>query len=304
MIQSNDATAVCVVGNAGIDTNVYFPHGKIRMDVEGNFTENRDYVGQAGGYTARGFAQLGVRTAFIGAVGDDCLGRWIVETFRGDGIDTEGVFFDPQGTARSINFMDGQGRRRNFYDGKGHLGLVPDLDRCGQILRSCRLAHFHIPHWARRLLPLAKAAGCVVSCDIQDVEVLFDGYRDDFIRDADILFFSSANHGDPESLIEQILTRYPEKILISGMGDRGCALGTNHGVTHYAPVEWAASVVDTNGAGDGLAVGFLWGYVLQNYGLEASVRLGQIAARHTCAQKASTSHLITREALLTAFHAT
>jgi sugar/nucleoside kinase (ribokinase family) len=56
-----------------------------------------------------------------------------------------------------------------------------------------------------------------------------------------------------------------------------------------------APVIDTNGAGDGLAVGFLSSYVLDGYSVEDSVRCGQIAARYTCTQKASSSQLITSE---------
>jgi len=66
---------VVVVGNVGIDTNVYF-YGEPRFDVESNYTTNIDYVGQAGGYSARGFAQLGYKTAFIGYVGDDFSGDY------------------------------------------------------------------------------------------------------------------------------------------------------------------------------------------------------------------------------------
>lgn len=44
---------VVVLGNVGIDTNVY-PYGEaIDWSVEANFTENLDYIGQAGGYAAR-----------------------------------------------------------------------------------------------------------------------------------------------------------------------------------------------------------------------------------------------------------
>jgi sugar/nucleoside kinase (ribokinase family) len=57
----------------------------------------------------------------------------------------------------------------------------------------------------------------------------------------------------------------------------------------------AEPVIDTNGAGDGLAVGFLSSYVLEGHSLEESIRRGQIAARHTCTQKATTSSLITAE---------
>ena len=54
---------VVVVGNVGVDTNVYLPGVDIDFSVESNFTQNIDYVGQAGGYSARGFAQLGRKTA-------------------------------------------------------------------------------------------------------------------------------------------------------------------------------------------------------------------------------------------------
>ena len=45
---------VVVVGSVGIDTNVYFYGAGPDFDVESNFTENIDYVGQAGGYVSRG----------------------------------------------------------------------------------------------------------------------------------------------------------------------------------------------------------------------------------------------------------
>jgi sugar/nucleoside kinase (ribokinase family) len=59
----------------------------------------------------------------------------------------------------------------------------------------------------------------------------------------------------------------------------------------------AAPVIDTNGAGDGLAVGFLSSYVLGGYSLADAIRRGQIAARYTCTQKASSAHLISPEML-------
>jgi sugar/nucleoside kinase (ribokinase family) len=44
-------------------------------------------------------------------------------------------------------------------------------------------------------------------------------------------------------------------------------------------------IVDTNGAGDALAVGFLSGYVLDGLSPEAALLQGQLAARTTCAQR-------------------
>jgi sugar/nucleoside kinase (ribokinase family) len=284
---------VVVVGNVGIDTSVYVHGEDIDFSVESNFTENIDYVGQAGGYASRGYAQLGKKTAFIGYVGDDHSGRFIREEFARDGVDTTALFIDPWGTSRSINFMYRDGRRKNFYDGKSHMGLQPDLETCKAILAASRLAHFHIPNWARLLLPIARDMGVTIACDIQDVVTVGDGYRQDFGKYADILFFSATNQAHPATLIRAFLEAKPDQIVLAGMGAQGCAVGSRDGIQFFPAVEMETPVIDTNGAGDGLAVGFLSSFVLDGYSLTDAVLRGQIAARYTCTQKASSSSLIT-----------
>jgi sugar/nucleoside kinase (ribokinase family) len=288
---------VVVVGNVGIDTNVFFYTQDIDFSVEANFTENIDYVGQAGGYASRGYAQLRKRTAFIGHVGDDHCGRFVRDEFARDGIDTTALFTDPAGTSRSINFMYSDGRRRNFYDGKSHMVLQPDLRVCERVLTDARLAHFNIPNWSRHLLPLAREMGLTIACDIQDVIQADDPYRQDFIAFADIVFFSAANQEDPASLMMAFLEMNPDQIVVAGNGARGCALGTSDGIEHYAALDIGSPVIDTNGAGDALAVGFLTSYVLDGYSLRDSILRGQIAARFTCTRRASTSDLITSETM-------
>lgn len=286
-----------VIGNAGIDTNVFLLGGDIDWSVESNFTQDLDYVGQAGGCSSRGYARLGKRTAFIGAVGDDFCGRFVREELGRDGIELSAMFLDPTGTARSVNVMYRDGRRKNFYDGKDHMRIAPDLDRCRAVLARARLAHFHLPNWARRLLPIARELGLTIACDLQDVVHLPDPYREDFLDAADIVFFSAANIADPAPLVQAMQRGRPERVVVVGMGARGCALGTRDGLRFFPPVPMDQPVVDTNGAGDGLAVGFLTSFVLEGSSLEDAVRRGQIAARYACAIKASTSTLITREQL-------
>jgi sugar/nucleoside kinase (ribokinase family) len=225
-------------------------------------------------------------------VGDDFGGRFIRAELARDGVDLSALFVDPAGTSRSINLMYRDGRRRNFYDGKSHMQLQPDRAVCRSVLAQSRLAHFNIPNWARTLLPIAKELGVTIACDLQDVVTLRDGYREDFIEYAEFVFFSAANHSDPKPLIEELLRWRPGLIVVSGMGAQGCAVGTPEGIRHFGPVAMDRPVIDTNGAGDGLAVGFLSSYVLDGYSLEDSIRRGQIAARYTCAQKASSAQLI------------
>ena len=288
---------VVVIGNVGVDTNVFHPDGSIDFEREANFTDNRDYVGQAGGYTSRGYAQLGCRTAFIGHVGDDFLGDFVRRELESDGIDLSGLGIDPTGTSRSVNLMFRDGGRKNFYDGKSHMTLEVDLELAVPILGRARLAHVHLPNWARTLLPSARRLGLTIACDLQDVTDPDDPYRLDFLHGSDILFFSAANQGEPLELLRYFAGAYPGKTFVMGMGAMGCAVGSDGEIERFAALEDDLPIVDTNGAGDGLAVGFLIARVLEGRSISDSVLRGQLCARHTCAQRASTRTLITRAEL-------
>ncbi|MFN7959359.1 MAG: carbohydrate kinase family protein [Holophagaceae bacterium] len=288
---------VVVLGCAGVDTNVFLPGGEVDWSVEANFTENLDTPGQAGVYASRGYAALGRRTAFIGNLGGDACGALVREALTRDGIDTRGMFTDPAGTARSVNVMYPDGRRKNFYDARAASGLRPDPARCREVMAGARLAHSHLADWARHLLPLAKELGLVVACDLQDVVDPADPYRQDFIQEADILFFSAANHADPAPLIRRFLRDRPGRIVVSGMGAAGCALGTAEGIRFFPPEPSDLPVVDTNGAGDSLAVGFLTSHVLEGRPLAESIRRGQLAARHCCSLRGTSEGLITAATL-------
>jgi sugar/nucleoside kinase (ribokinase family) len=293
---------VVVIGSVGIDTNVYFRGDGPDLTVESNFTENIDCIGQAGGYASRSYARLGKKTAFLGYLGDDYFGTHIRQVFTQDGIDLTAVFIDPLGTKRSINLMYPDGRRKNFYDGKGHLHLNPDLEECRSILSASKLAHFNIPNWARQLLPIAREAGLTIAVDLQDVVTPDDPYRQDFIRQADILFFSAVNYDDPQPLIGAFLNLNKDLIVVSGMGAAGCALGTQNGIQYFPAVPLGLPIVDTKGAGDSLAAVFLSSYVLEGYSLQQSLLRGQIAARYACSLKASSADLITSQQLEYYYH--
>lgn len=296
-IVSKQDFSIAVIGNVGIDTNVYFNHSEPDFSIESNFTENIDYIGQAGGYSSRIMTQLGFKTAFIGYIGNDSNGRFIREEFEHDGIDTTALMIDPAGTSRSINFMYSNGKRKNFYDGKSHLNLKPDIDLCKKILADSKAAYFHIPDWARSLLPIAKSLKIPIICDIQDVTDPADPYRHDFIKAADYLFFSSVNHVDPAPLMQNFSSINPEQTQICGRGALGCAIHHHNEIRYFPAIELPLPIIDTNGAGDGLASGFIASHILSDYSLEDSILRGQLVARIICTQKASSEGLITKARL-------
>ncbi len=289
---------VIVIGGIGIDTNIYLQSEEIDFSVEANFTENIDYVGQAGGYYSRGFAQLGYETGLIDYIGNDHLGQFIQDELKKDGI-TFLKFIDPsRESRRSVNFMYPDGRRKNFYDGKRHMDVKVDLESCEQFLSKTKYSHFNLMNWSRDLLQTAKNLGHTISCDLQDIVSLDDDYRQDFVNSANVLFFSSVNYKDPGPLMKYFLKRKPDLLLVAGMGSEGCAVGSKDGIWYYPPVEMIDDpIIDSNGAGDSLGVGFLSSYFIEGYDIEESILRGQIAARYACSLKASSSELITKRQL-------
>jgi sugar/nucleoside kinase (ribokinase family) len=284
---------VVVVGNAGIDTNVHLA-GQLELDHETDYTDNLDGVGQAGGYSARAFARLGWRTAFLGYVGDDALGRFLSDELTSDGVDMSYVDVDPAGTNRSVNLMAPDGGRHSFFDGKSHMTLVPNLDRWRPPFAGVRLAHFSIPNWGRHVLPIASESGALVSVDLQDIGEVDDPYRRDFVEVADVLFVSSARLDDVQHALDAL--HRPGRLVVCGRGARGCAVRDDDGYREYPAVRLREPVVDTNGAGDSLAVGLLSSYFLDGRSLDEAVHRGQTAARWCCARHGSRG-LITREQL-------
>ena len=299
-MESSAGPEVVVIGNVGIDTNVNLAGPPDLIDglrEEGHFTSTVDYVGQAGGYTARAFVGLGWSTAFIGHVGDDPLGAWVRSELAADGLDLRGLAVDPAGTARTVNLMGPDGSRISFYDGRGHRELAIDTALAAEILAGSRLALFHLPDWARRLLPIARRSGAVIACDLQDVRDPADEYLQDFITGADVLFVSSAHHLNPAPMLKQLVRSSGGSLVVCGRGGLGVAVASADGIRVFPPPPADLPVVDRNGAGDALAVGFLIAHELEGRPLEESVLRAQLTARWTCAQPASSAGSITPDQL-------
>ncbi|MBN2253636.1 MAG: carbohydrate kinase family protein [Kosmotogaceae bacterium] len=286
-----------VIGAIGIDTNVYLSGNEVDFSVETSFGENLDCIGQAGGYSSQSFRRLGHKVCFIGYVGKDYFGEHIREVLFDQGIDISMLGIDPHGTKRSVNIMYKNGGRKNFYDGKGSMILEIDTEAVASYLSGTKLAHINIVNWTRDLLRPLKKAGLTLSIDIQDVIDPEDSYREDYVREADVLFFSSTNFGDPSFLIEKYLEIRSDRIVICGLGKKGCIVGNEKRIEHFDPVELTEPVVDTNGAGDSLAAGFLSSYFLEGYSMKEAVLRGQIAARYCCTKKGVSSELITKDHL-------
>jgi acarbose 7IV-phosphotransferase len=290
-----DHRPVVVAGGFGIDTNVY-PLGE-QVGVEMTFARVVDAPGQAGCYSARAFAALGLKTRAIAALGDDHHGAWVrAELAAYDIALTE--LRDPLGTHRSVNLMDSDGTRRNYFDARGAAIVSIDPEACRRTLVDASLLHCHLDDWCRDLLPIAQEAGLLVSCDLQDAPAADEPYRADFVRAADVLFLSAVNLDRPEQTAVDLASRHPGRVVVVGAGAHGCLLASGGHVRRYPALEMPGRpIVDTNGAGDTLAATFLAGHLLEGLDPGQALRRAQVAARSICSRRGDDKVPLSRQQL-------
>ena len=247
--------------------------------------------GGSGANTIAGLGSFGSKVAYIGKVADDELGKMFRNGMTDDGIqfDTPPLSDGPA-SARCIIFVTPDGARSmNTYLGASVMFSPADVNadvvRAGKILylegylfdrEDAKAAFVHASE-------IAQAAGRKVSLTLSD-SFCVDRHRESFrhlIKNhVDILF---ANEAELLSLYE---TEDFNAAVEALRGDQALAAVTRSEkgsivIGDGEPIEVAAEpidkVVDTTGAGDQYAAGFLFGYA-NGLSLPLCAKLGHVAA--------------------------
>jgi sugar/nucleoside kinase (ribokinase family) len=238
-------------------------------------------VGGSGGIMACGAARLGLRTAFVGVVGDDGFGRFMLDAFAERGIDTRGIRVDaerPTGVSVILSRRDD----RAILTSTGTIAdLRGDLVDRG-LLASAR--HVHVSSFFLQrglqadlagLFDEAHAAGATTSIDPNwDPSGEWGGGLLELLGRTDVFL--------PNSAEARAITGIEEvDVATEALAEHGCALAVKFGQGGGLAIEGdlvvrsesiPAAVVDTTGAGDSFDAGFLAGR-LHGWSLERCLAL-------------------------------
>src|SRR6476469_9775794 len=248
--------------------------------------------GGSAGNTAAGVAALGGRAGFIGQVALDQLGQFYRHDLTSTGVEFITAATDVGSpTARSMILVTPDGHRtmNTFLGAAQHL-QESALDESQ--IRSSAILYLEgylwdpeTPRYAMvRAIEVAREARRKVAFTLSDTFCV-DRHRDGFktLLDGgkiDILF---ANQAEVEALagvahLDSAVDAVKDKveILVVTRSEDG-ALATRGGERADVPAEAIDKLVDTTGAGDLFAAGFLFG-TARGRSLEQSLRLGAIAA--------------------------
>ena len=274
------------------------PKGRMRLieaDVMQKLYEEMgpatEISGGSAANTMAGIASFGGKSAFIGKVADDELGHIFAHDIRAAGV----AFATRPAkgglpTARSLILVTPDGERTmNTF-----LGVSPELgdgEVDADLVRSARIVYlegylFDRPEAKaafRRAAEIAKGAGRQVALTLSD-SFCVERHRAEFLEliksQVDILF---ANESEITALYKVAtfdeasrLARQQADIAVLTRSAKGSVIFSGEKAVTVAP-EPVRQVVDTTGAGDLYAAGFLHGFAAGKP-LDVCGRLGSIAA--------------------------
>jgi len=234
--------------------------------------------------TIHGLANLGVETAFIGTVGEDEIGNFFIDDLKKSGIKPLlNLSKTPSGLANAMISPDGE---RTFGT---YLGAAIELSSSD--LKAEQFKGYDILHvegylvqnhdLLEGILKIAKEQGLEISLDLASYNVVEDNL--DFLKKmveqyVDIVF---ANEEEAKAFTgeepEEALNKLGEvaKIAIVKVGSKGSMIKENGDIARVGVEK--TKVVDTTGAGDLYAAGYLYGYV-NNFSHEKSGKIGALLA--------------------------
>ncbi|OPZ49499.1 MAG: 5-dehydro-2-deoxygluconokinase [Firmicutes bacterium ADurb.BinA052] len=254
-----------------------------------------------GGSTANiaaGIARIGVASRFVGKVGDDGNGRALREAFVKDGVDVRWLVADPAGrTAQTVIAVDPSGSRVIYS--LGGTALLESADEfAADILDGAAAlyvgeAFFDV---ARRAMQEARNLGAQVvygpggMASWIGMENLAELMRlADFVLASRAELRAMTGRDEPDAGA-QLLLEWGVPGVVATLGEQGAACYSRRPEQNAGPA-WAPSfsvdVVDTTGAGDAFASGFISSLVegrptaecLSRGNACAAMAIGRVGAR-------------------------
>jgi len=246
--------------------------------------EKHQSSGGSAANTIHGLARLGVDTGFIGKVGEDELGDFFYEDMKKSNIDPK-LLRSKTDSGRAVALISPDSERTFATFLGAAIDLVPE-DLTNKLFDGYKYLHIegYLVQNHDLLLKaskLAKESGLKISLDLASYNVVEDNFEflKSYINDfVDIIFAneeeSKAFTGkEPEESLDE-LAKICE-IAVVKVGKEGSFIKAGNEKSTVEPIK--ANPVDTTGAGDAYAAGFLYG-IVNDYSLSRCGQIGSILA--------------------------
>ena len=130
-----------VIGIGALNVDQFYRVERILEDGESVTRGSATYPGGSAANTVHGLSRLGVKTGFVGAVGDDADGRLLTRAFQRAGVDISHVFVKPRARTGSVLCLSDEFGHRSLYVTPGANGLLSAEDIDQAYLKKAQILH-------------------------------------------------------------------------------------------------------------------------------------------------------------------
>jgi sugar/nucleoside kinase (ribokinase family) len=241
--------------------------------------------------TIVGIGKLGGKSRFIGKRGNDELGSFFENGLRNNNV--EPILMksqSPTGHVLSIITPDAQ---RSMFTFLGASAETAPEEISEELFENTALVHIEgyllfNPKLMIAALKAAKNAGAMISLDLASytvvessrelLEEICASYIDILIANEDEAFAFTGHKDELKAL--SALSSIADLAVVK-IGKRGSLIGHGGSIVKVKPMGEGSAVIDTTGAGDLWAAGFLYGLV-HGYTLERCGELGSACGYEVC----------------------
>jgi sulfofructose kinase len=202
----------------------------------------------------------GMRTRYVGVLGDDIAAQIHRDAFARAGVETQILTVSGAPSAHSVILVDGAGERTVLSKRVERMQLEPQyLDRNWIANAKALLVDGYDTAAATRAAVWAREAGIPVVADLDEI---YPGVET-LIENTDYLIVSRDFPGRLmresrlDSALRKMMNRYGCRLTAATLGDEGVLAWDGEQLMHRCA--YRVPVVDTTGAGDIFHAGFIYG---------------------------------------------
>ena len=269
-------------------------------DEEAHIQEVKESCGGSAANTIIAISRLGLKTGFIGKIGQDREGKIIIQNMQREKVDISNIMISRDGKSGIVQgFVDPQGERALYVDPGVNDEILPE-----EIEKYYK--------WNPKLIHLTSFVGKSIEAQKTLLEMVDDTVKvsldpgmiyahkglkgiEEILDRTNILLI---NQGELEQLVPgaedqkemiDVLLEYGMEILVIKLGSYGCKV--YHSLECYEINALQVECRDSTGAGDAFNAGFIYGY-LKGKTVKESATLGNYVASCCIQGEGATNYLL------------
>ncbi|HHU62650.1 MAG TPA: carbohydrate kinase family protein [Clostridiales bacterium] len=238
-------------------------------------------------------AKLGIKPAIIGKVGDDGFGNFLRSTLEKEGVDVGGLKLSKNDSTSASVVLSGSDGERTFLHCLGSNAQFQETDIDFSIIKNTKIlfvaGSLLMPKFdgqqTANTLRKAQEMGVYTALDtawdstgrwMRAIKPCLP-YLDLFmpsIEEAEMISGKSDVNDMADVFID-----LGAKLVVIKMGEKGCFIKKPDGTAYTIPAYLDVEAVDTTGAGDAFAAGFITG-ILKGWDLERCGKFANAVGAH------------------------